>query len=265
MEYYISGSNGKYNGPFKKEDLIKNAVTPQTMIWRQGLSAWIPAKDLAEIADIFTVTPPLLDVALAQRAATATPPPLTHTQNSQDALAQELAQSRRELEELKKTVITLENANKKAKSSTSAKSTTTSKPNSLKSVSKNTTPSTKKDKPEKKEKKKAKTRYSFPAATWLTEACVLMVCVIVHFLLGITNTTTFFYIYIDIVGAVLCAIAIILGFLIKKQNEISYKEKSPERIKADKLSYFNGLLVSVTAAIGFLIILVQSAHYIYVS
>lgn len=263
MEYYISGNNGKYSGPFKKEDLIKNGVTTHTMIWRQGLSAWLPAKDLAEIADIFTVPlPPPLASAAAKHEATASPPPLTAVQNNHDALAQELERSRMELEELKKTVITLENANKKIDR---PRPVTASKSSPKKAVAKSTTTSAKKDKPEAKEKKKAKTRYSFPVASWLTEACVLMACVIVHFVLGITNTTTYSYIYLDIVGAALCAIAISLGMSIKKLNNISYKEKSPERIKADKLSYFNGLLVSVTAAIGFLIILVQSAHYVYVS
>ena len=59
-------------------------------------------------------------------------------------------------------------------------------------------------------------------------------------------------------------IGIVIGIKIRKLNAISYKKGSESRLKAEKLGYFNGILVSATAAIGFLIILVQSAHYVYV-
>ena len=57
---------------------------------------------------------------------------------------------------------------------------------------------------------------------------------------------------------------IAIGVKIRKLNNISYKKGCESRLKAEKLGYFNGIFVSTIAAIGFLIILVQSAHYVYV-
>ena len=115
MDYYISSADGKYKGPFKKENLIANGLKPETLVWRQGQASWLPARDMPEIADLLVATPPPLAMAMAQHASMPSPPPLSQLQNSKDALAQELEKSRLELEELKKTVITLENAKKKTK------------------------------------------------------------------------------------------------------------------------------------------------------
>jgi cation transport ATPase len=255
MEYYISNNGGKYSGPFKKEELLRNGLTPETLVWRQGMTAWMPAKDVNEIAGIFNVAPPSLALAIAARQAS---PPLNQVDNSLEALAQELAKSRNEIEQLKREVITLENAKKKTKRAAVA-----SKAKSA--VSTADTVKTSAGKTKKQEaKKKKKDRYDYPVAPWFTEAWVLMVCVVVHFLMGVTGYTTFSYVYLDIVGAVLCAVGIFLGYRVKQLNKISYAKGSKERIAADKISYFNGLLVSTTAAIGFLIILVQSAHFVYV-
>lgn len=261
MDYYISSADGKYKGPFKKENLIANGLKPETLVWRQGQASWLPARDMPEIADLLVATPPPLAMAMAQHASMTSPPPLSQLQNSKDALAQELEQSRLELEELKKSVITLENAKKKTKAPAGGNVTASSQ---LKSKPKSAGTNTGKAKTTTKAKKKPNNRYSYPVATWLNESITLMVIVVTHVLLAITGYTTFFYIYLDAVGAVLCATGITLGLNIQALNKISYKKDSPSRIKADKLSYINGLLVSVTAAIGFLIILVQSAHYIYV-
>ena len=82
--------------------------------------------------------------------------------------------------------------------------------------------------------------------------------------MAIFDWTTFEYLYVDIVGAVLSITGIIIGIKIRKLNKISYKKGSETRLKAEKLGYFNGFFVSTIAAIGFIIILIQSAHYVFV-
>ena len=99
---------------------------------------------------------------------------------------------------------------------------------------------------------------------WFNESIWLLVFVIIHVILALTDMTTFEYIYLDILGAILCITGIVIGARIKSLNKVSYAKDSATRNQAEKLSKFNGFLVSATAAAGFLIILYQSAHYVYV-
>jgi hypothetical protein len=36
------------------------AVTPATLVWKQGLSQWVPAQQVPELAEIFGSVPPPL-------------------------------------------------------------------------------------------------------------------------------------------------------------------------------------------------------------
>ncbi len=107
-------------------------------------------------------------------------------------------------------------------------------------------------------KLKEKTRYDFPCPTWAKETWMVLACVSMHFMLGIVGATTFSYIYLDIVGFLLCFVALYLGAQIKGLNKESYAQGTPSRVKADKLALINAWLVSVTTLIGIVIILIQS-------
>lgn len=48
MEYYILTNNIK-QGPFSLEELKTKGITGNTLIWKSGLSEWIPAMQLAEL------------------------------------------------------------------------------------------------------------------------------------------------------------------------------------------------------------------------
>lgn len=51
-EYYLA-INGQQSGPFTKEALRQQNITPETLIWRSGMSEWKPCGELAELDDLF--------------------------------------------------------------------------------------------------------------------------------------------------------------------------------------------------------------------
>lgn len=51
-EYYII-SEGERRGPYTAEMIRQIGITPDTMVWRQGMDDWAAASELAELADIF--------------------------------------------------------------------------------------------------------------------------------------------------------------------------------------------------------------------
>jgi membrane protease subunit (stomatin/prohibitin family) len=61
---YFIGHNGQQTGPFDltalKEKAMVGHLTRQTLIWRQGLSAWQRAEEVPELRDLFATTPPPL-------------------------------------------------------------------------------------------------------------------------------------------------------------------------------------------------------------
>jgi membrane protease subunit (stomatin/prohibitin family) len=61
--------NGQQHGPFEPGLVIARAragdLSPETLVWRQGMASWVAAKDLPELA-----------AAFAQSGAGATPPPI---------------------------------------------------------------------------------------------------------------------------------------------------------------------------------------------
>ena len=103
-----------------------------------------------------------------------------------------------------------------------------------------------------------KTRFNFPAPTWIKETWIVLACVALHFLLGITGTTTSYYIFFDLVGFALCFVALYSGTRIKNLNKVSYAQGTPSRELSDRLAKINGWLVSATMIVGTVIIMVQS-------
>ena len=71
--YYFVDSNGQQHGPVAADDLPRYGVTPQTLVWRQGMSDWQPASSLSELSGVFAAPPPAAPPALTQ------PPPTPQT------------------------------------------------------------------------------------------------------------------------------------------------------------------------------------------
>ena len=258
MDYYISKNNGKYSGPFKKEQLINNGLDLNDLVWRQGLEAWIPANQLPELRDIINDVPPPMEMVISPEIHGSA----QATVMSEAAMKQELVESKREIQELKESVAKLKETKvSKDKALTTAR-TTSAATTSLKKTDTKVAATTK-EKPKAKAKEK-KTKYNYPVADWRNEAIWLLAFVLIHALIEVCgDKINFTYIYLDIVGALMSITGIITGMKIRALNKISYEKNSEPRLLAEKLGYFNGIFVSATAAIGFLIVLVQSAYYVY--
>jgi len=58
--YYYQDKYGQQQGPVPANDLPRYGVTPQTLVWKQGMSAWQPAGMAAELSAVFVapVAPP---------------------------------------------------------------------------------------------------------------------------------------------------------------------------------------------------------------
>jgi len=51
--YYFQDSYGQQQGPVAANDLPQYGVTPQTNVWKEGMSAWQPAGSVGELSWIF--------------------------------------------------------------------------------------------------------------------------------------------------------------------------------------------------------------------
>lgn len=274
MDYYLSNSDGQYTGPYSKDRLIAAGLDRSTMVWRQGLATWTVAEQLQELQDIMGDVPPPMEMTLGP---TRVVQPVQQAVAGQPAaqVAQEDYDKQLKLEELNRKKAALKQqleqrkAEKEKKLAQAQQELQLMKEEKKKEVEKERKVlKEKKKEPAKttsKKKSKEKTKYDYPVCDWRNEAIWVLAFVIIHALMALMGETTFFYIYLDIVGAVLSIAGIVIGIKIRKLNATSYKKDSESRLQAEKLGYFNGILVSATAAVGFLIILVQSAHYVYVA
>lgn len=52
MEYFIIENNGQQAGPFSLEQLVQKAITPETLVWAQGMKGWTPAWKIAELKTV---------------------------------------------------------------------------------------------------------------------------------------------------------------------------------------------------------------------
>lgn len=53
MEYWII-INGKAQGPYGVEEMMRRGATPSTPVWRQGMTEWVPAATVRELAGYFS-------------------------------------------------------------------------------------------------------------------------------------------------------------------------------------------------------------------
>lgn len=201
--YYISQGDGRTLGPYRKDTLIANGLTPNTLVWRQGMSAWATANVIPELNDLLVETPPPLPVAA--------PEAVTLQAVQTEIINEQTVQTEVVNEQLA---------------------------DPLKSI----------------------TKYQFPAPTWRGEAVVVLICVVFHFFFGLANKSPYYYLLLDLIGFIMCVVALVIGTNISSLNRVSYVKDTPTRIKADKLADSNGKLVCITSAIGFIIILVQTAY-----
>ena len=49
MEYFIIDNNGKQAGPYSLDQLAQLAITPETLVWAQGMQDWTPAWKIDEL------------------------------------------------------------------------------------------------------------------------------------------------------------------------------------------------------------------------
>ena len=54
MQYYFVDNN-KSKGPFPKEKLLENGLTPKSLVWREGLSDWVEADTIEDLRDLFEI------------------------------------------------------------------------------------------------------------------------------------------------------------------------------------------------------------------
>jgi hypothetical protein len=64
---YFVAVDGKQSGPHPMDELRQRAsagaLTPETLVWKQGMGAWTPASQVDELASLFSAGPPPLPPA----------------------------------------------------------------------------------------------------------------------------------------------------------------------------------------------------------
>ncbi len=61
MSQYYIGKNNQRLGPFPVEQLIANGITPDTLVWCQGMPGWQKAIEVPEVAALFAPQQPQPD------------------------------------------------------------------------------------------------------------------------------------------------------------------------------------------------------------
>ena len=56
-QYYI-GKNNQQTGPFEVNQLLANGLTPDTLVWCQGMASWEKAKNVPELMGLFVPQQP---------------------------------------------------------------------------------------------------------------------------------------------------------------------------------------------------------------
>lgn len=72
MSFYIQKKQ-KQKGPYTLEQLKTQKITPETLVWKEGLEDWTEAKNLEELKPLLIAPPPI---------SKKTPPPIKKSENS---------------------------------------------------------------------------------------------------------------------------------------------------------------------------------------
>lgn len=52
MEFFIIDNNGQQAGPFSQDQLVQKAISPETLVWKQGMADWTPAWKVEELKTV---------------------------------------------------------------------------------------------------------------------------------------------------------------------------------------------------------------------
>ena len=55
VQYYYTDGKERF-GPLTIEELKQKSITPDTLVWKEGLPDWVPANTLSDLKDLFEVT-----------------------------------------------------------------------------------------------------------------------------------------------------------------------------------------------------------------
>lgn len=54
VQYYYTDGKERF-GPLTIEELKQKAITPETLVWKEGLPDWVPANTLSDLKELFDV------------------------------------------------------------------------------------------------------------------------------------------------------------------------------------------------------------------
>lgn len=74
MEYFIIDNNGQQAGPFSLDQLAQKGITPETLVWAQGMTDWTPAWKVEELRNTLEAAEAIRDNASQQQAEQQNPP-----------------------------------------------------------------------------------------------------------------------------------------------------------------------------------------------
>ena len=81
MQYWAVIDNER-KGPMTFEELKEIGITPSTLVWKEGLENWVPAKDVEELAPLFEEIPlPAPSVPEPEQEPESAPEPEATTSN----------------------------------------------------------------------------------------------------------------------------------------------------------------------------------------
>lgn len=52
--YFYLNEKNEQKGPVSPEELIRNGVTKNSLVWKNGMAQWLPAGEVPELAKLFT-------------------------------------------------------------------------------------------------------------------------------------------------------------------------------------------------------------------
>lgn len=56
MEFFIIDHNGQQAGPFSFDQLVQKGISPETLVWKQGMADWTPAWKVEELRAVLEAT-----------------------------------------------------------------------------------------------------------------------------------------------------------------------------------------------------------------
>ena len=56
MEFFIIDHNGQQAGPFSFDQLVQKGISPETLVWKQGMADWTPAWKVEDLRAVLEAT-----------------------------------------------------------------------------------------------------------------------------------------------------------------------------------------------------------------